>query len=232
MSRIPEVTLDDRGFQDLVNEARLRLSQRCPEWSEHNVSDPGITLVELFAWMTEAIIYRLNRVPEKLHVTLLNLLGIKIEPPVAATTELRFRLTAPSDRARRDPRRRHRGRHAPHAERPGDRVPDLRRLHDPAAAAGLLRGQARRRREGHRRRARASPKPQGAGSERLRYAARAGDALYLGFDVPLANILLVVDVDCSQARGAGVDPEDPPLRWEVSAAEEETGWLEARWSRT
>ncbi len=99
MSRIPEVTLDDRGFQDLVNEARLRLSQRCPEWSEHNVSDPGITLVELFSWLTEAIIYRLNRVPEKLHVTLLNLLGIELEPPVAATTHLRFRLSAPLDRA-------------------------------------------------------------------------------------------------------------------------------------
>src|ERR1700751_459465 len=96
MARIPEVTLDDRTFQDIVNEARLRLSQRCPEWSEHNVSDPGITLVELFAWRTEAIIYRLNRVPEKLHVTLLNLLGIELEPPVAATTQLRFRLAAPA----------------------------------------------------------------------------------------------------------------------------------------
>ena len=52
--RLPEITLDDRNFQDLVNEARLRISQRCPEWSEHNVSDPGITLIELFAWMTEA----------------------------------------------------------------------------------------------------------------------------------------------------------------------------------
>src|SRR5262249_53706319 len=95
-SRIPEVTLDDRNFQDLVNEARLRLSQRCPEWSEHNVSDPGITLVELFSWLTEAVIYRLTRVPEKLHVTLLTLLGIEREPPVAATTRLRFRLAAPA----------------------------------------------------------------------------------------------------------------------------------------
>src|SRR5215831_290353 len=99
MARIPEVTLDDRTFQDLVNEARLRLSQRCPEWSEHNVSDPGITLVELFAWMTEAIIYRLNRVPEKLHLTLLELLGIQLAPPNAASTKLRFRLSAPPTEA-------------------------------------------------------------------------------------------------------------------------------------
>src|SRR5258707_11572887 len=97
LSRIPDIPLDDRSFQDLVNEARLKLSQRCPEWSEHNVSDAGITLVELFSRLTEAIIYRLNRVPAKLHVTLLNLLGIEMEPPVAATTRLRFRLSAPAD---------------------------------------------------------------------------------------------------------------------------------------
>ena len=134
MARIPEVTLDDRTFQDLVNEARLRLSQRCPEWSEHNVSDPGITLVELFAWLTEAIIYRLNRVPEKLHVTLLNLLGIQLEPPVAATTVLRFRLAAPADRGRRDPGGRDRGRHRAHRQRGSDHLPDRRGLHDPSRA--------------------------------------------------------------------------------------------------
>ena len=47
--RLPDVRLDDRDFQDLVNEARHRISQSCPEWTEHNVSDPGITLIELFA---------------------------------------------------------------------------------------------------------------------------------------------------------------------------------------
>ena len=146
MSHLPEVTLDDRRFQELVNEARLRISQRCPEWTEHNVSDPGITLVELFAWLTEMVIYRLNRVPEKLHVTLLKLLGIELEPPIAATTQLRFRLSAPADRARPDPGRRDRGRDDPHGERRGHRLPDDRGLHDPAARADGIRGQARRRR--------------------------------------------------------------------------------------
>src|SRR5205823_1412237 len=51
------------------------------------------------------------------------------------------------------------------------------------------------------------------------------DALYLGFDVSLARLVMRVDVDCSQARGAGIDPEDPPLCWEVSTAEGE--WKEA-----
>src|SRR5438067_556450 len=92
---LSQIVLDDRNFQELVNEARLRITRTCPEWTEHNVSDPGITLIELFAWMTEMLIYRVNRIPDKLHVALLELLGIGLEPPSAATAELRFRLAAP-----------------------------------------------------------------------------------------------------------------------------------------
>src|SRR5213595_4096686 len=92
---LQQIVLDDRSFQELVNEARLRITRTCPEWTEHNVSDPGITLIELFAWMTEMLIYRVNRIPDKLHVALLELLGIGLEPPSAATTEIRFRLAAP-----------------------------------------------------------------------------------------------------------------------------------------
>ena len=90
--RLPEIQLDDRRFQDLVSEARLKINRACPEWTEHNVSDPGITLIELFAWMTEMTIYRLNRVPDKLHVALLDLLGIQLDGPTAARTAVRFRL--------------------------------------------------------------------------------------------------------------------------------------------
>ena len=69
----------------------------------------------------------------------------------------------------------------------------------------------------------ASPK----GADQLPFGTppKVGDALYLGFDVPLGRLLLQVDVDCSQAKGAGVDPEDPPLVWEVGAGDGE--WLEA-----
>src|ERR671936_818553 len=89
---LQQIVLDDRNFQELVNEARLRIHRTCPEWTEHNVSDPGITLIELFAWMTEMTIYRLNREPDKLHVALLDLLGIRLDGPSAATTSLRFKL--------------------------------------------------------------------------------------------------------------------------------------------
>jgi len=96
---LPEVMLDDRRFQDLVNEARARIAQSCPEWTEHNVSDPGVTLIELFAWMTDTLIYRVNRIPDKLHVALLDLLGVQLAPPAAASTDVRFRLSAPSAEA-------------------------------------------------------------------------------------------------------------------------------------
>ena len=94
---LPQVQLDDRRFQDLVNEARLRIAHSCPEWTEHNVSDPGITLIELFAWMTDMLVYRVNRIPDKLHVVLLELLGVQLHGPTAARTHVRFRLAAPPD---------------------------------------------------------------------------------------------------------------------------------------
>ena len=50
---LPAPNLDDLRFQrDLVDEARRRIIHYCPEWTEYNLSDPGITLIELFAWMT------------------------------------------------------------------------------------------------------------------------------------------------------------------------------------
>ena len=67
--------LDDRSFQDLVDEAKRLIPRFCPEWTDHNVSDPGVALIELFAWMTESMIYRLNRVPDKTHITFLDMIG-------------------------------------------------------------------------------------------------------------------------------------------------------------
>ena len=92
---LPAPNLDDRTFQDLVNEARRRIPLHCPEWTDHNLSDPGITLIELFAWMTEMLIYRLNKVPDKNYTKFLELLGLRLTPANPATTEVSFRLTAP-----------------------------------------------------------------------------------------------------------------------------------------
>jgi predicted phage baseplate assembly protein len=87
--------LDDRTFQQLVDDARRLVHRRCPEWSEHNISDPGITLIETFAMMVDQLIYRLNRVPDRNYVKFLELLGLELRPPGAAEGEVTFWLSAP-----------------------------------------------------------------------------------------------------------------------------------------
>ena len=92
---LPVPNLDDRTFQDLVSEARSRIPHHCPEWTDHNLSDPGITLIELFSWMTEVLLYRVNKVPDKNYVTFLDLIGIKLAPATPAIVDMTFRLSAP-----------------------------------------------------------------------------------------------------------------------------------------
>ncbi|MBD2037665.1 baseplate J/gp47 family protein [Leptolyngbya sp. FACHB-321] len=67
--------LDDRTYDDLVEEARSLIPTYAPEWTNHNPSDPGITLIELFAYLTELLIYRLNRVTDANVVSFLKLLN-------------------------------------------------------------------------------------------------------------------------------------------------------------
>ncbi|QQO09008.1 putative baseplate assembly protein [Breznakiella homolactica] len=87
---IPKSNLDDRTFDDIVDEAIRLIPRYCPEWTNHNPTDPGITLIELFAWMTELTLYRLNQVPEKTYLSLLELMGLSLIPPQAARAVIRF----------------------------------------------------------------------------------------------------------------------------------------------
>lgn len=86
----PIPNLDDRRFQDLVDEAKRMIPNFLPEWTNHNVSDPGVALIELFAWMTELTLYRLNRVPDRLYTSFLDLVGISPYPAEAATVPVSF----------------------------------------------------------------------------------------------------------------------------------------------
>ena len=84
--------LDDRTFNDLVAQAKTLIPRYTPEWTNFNESDPGITLLELFAWMTDIIIYRLNQVPERNYIKFLQLLGIQVNPAAPANAALTFKL--------------------------------------------------------------------------------------------------------------------------------------------
>src|SRR5579883_1357831 len=95
---IPAPKLDDRTYADLVAEALRLIPRYCPEWTNHNPSDPGITLLELTAWMTELILYRLNRVPEKNYLAFLDLIGVRLRPPQPAHALLTFELVEGAER--------------------------------------------------------------------------------------------------------------------------------------
>lgn len=87
---IPSPNLDDRTHKDIIDEAIRLIPHYCPDWTNHNPTDPGITMIELFAWMVEMLIYRLNRVPEKTYLTLLDLVGLSYTDPQASRVLLSF----------------------------------------------------------------------------------------------------------------------------------------------
>jgi hypothetical protein len=70
---LPE--LDDRRFDDLMAEARALIPARDPGWTDHNPTDPGITILELFAWLNEVLMYRINRITSDNTLTFLRLLN-------------------------------------------------------------------------------------------------------------------------------------------------------------
>ncbi len=82
--------LDTRKFEDLLHEAQLRIPRYTPDWTDFNDSDPGITLVQLFAWLTEMMLYQMNRVPERNYIKFLQMLGLELQPAQAATAHLTF----------------------------------------------------------------------------------------------------------------------------------------------
>ena len=94
---LPAPNLDDRTFQDIVDEAKRLIPRYTPEWTNHNLSDPGVALVELFAWMSEMVLFRMNQVPDRLFVHFLNLVGITPFPPAVARADLTFWLSAVQD---------------------------------------------------------------------------------------------------------------------------------------
>jgi len=94
LPKLPKANLDDREYQDLIEECLLRIPRYCPEWTNHNPSDPGITMIEMFAWLTHQMLLRFNQLPRRNYILFLELLGIRLEPPNPATTEVTFYLVS------------------------------------------------------------------------------------------------------------------------------------------
>jgi predicted phage baseplate assembly protein len=75
--------LDDRDFEALLQSANT-------DWNDLTPGDPGVVLLEAFAYLTEQLLYRLNRLPDKAYVAFLRLLGVTLNPPTAAWVKLKF----------------------------------------------------------------------------------------------------------------------------------------------
>ena len=191
---LPAPNLDDRRFQELVDDAKRLVQQRCPEWTDHNVSDPGVTLIELFAWMTDQLLYRLNRVPDRNYVKFLDLIGVRLFPPTAARADVTFWLSAPQPGRADDPGRDARSRPcAPSARRRSSFTTDERARDRRRASSTRVASHDR---------PTTSPQPRG----RARRAARAssastqtpkpGDALLLGLSDAAPSCAVALRFDC------------------------------------
>src|SRR5215211_768655 len=87
---LPAPRLDERDHADLLEEAVARIPRYVPEWTDWNQSDPGITLLSLQAWLTEALLFQLNRLPELNYLKFLQLLGVSQRVAQPAHAELTF----------------------------------------------------------------------------------------------------------------------------------------------
>jgi hypothetical protein len=86
---LPIPTLDDRTFDQLVEEAKTLIPKHFPAWTDHNYSDPGIAFMELFAFLIENMIYQIDRVPDRSLEHFASLLGVARTP--GEPTEILFR---------------------------------------------------------------------------------------------------------------------------------------------
>ena len=223
---LPVPNLDDLRFQrDLVDEARRRIIRYCPEWTDYNLSDPGITLIELFAWMTEMLVYRLNRVPERSYLKFLELLGFQLQPASSARVELTFHLSTPlplsegNDTTALIPQGLEVSTRATEEDQEVIFTVDERVLIAPPRLIQLRKSDDVRRNYLPRLGlepfyAFSRPKPE------------PGDTFYLGFDESqdLQGMILRLAFECEQTMAVGVRREDPPWVWECSTGA--GGWEE------
>jgi hypothetical protein len=88
--------LDDRSYAQLRDELIARIPVYAPQWTDHHPSDPGITLLELFAFLGENLLYRFNQIPDATKIAFLNLLDIQMLPATPATAMVAFETTSPA----------------------------------------------------------------------------------------------------------------------------------------
>lgn len=213
---LPAPNLDDRGFQNLVDDARRLVRHRFPEWSDHNISDPGITLIEAVAHMVDQLIYRLNRVPERNYLEFLDLLGLEMRPASSARTRVTFWLSASQSqtvtvRAATEVSTDRTDIAEPvvfSTDRALDVVPcSSEQVCSAPAGADVI---DRTLSLGH------------GGFDCFSSSPTPDDALLIGLSNPVPSCAVLLRISC-RVSGVGVDPRRPPLRWEALT---DRGWVD------
>lgn len=217
---LPAPNLDDLRFQrDLVDEARLRIIRYCPEWTEYNVSDPGITLIELFAWMTEQMVYRLNQVPDKNYVKFLDMIGVELMPAASARAELTFRLSIPLPFALAEDLRAVIPRGLEVATTATPDAPEVVfTTEEPLVITGPMLSQLRGEDFHRNYLPRLAFEPfQAFGAGR----PQVGATFYLGFEPEhnIAGHVIRLRFRCERTEAVGIRREDPPLVWECAVGD-------------
>ena len=64
--------LDDLRYKKIFSDSLKLIPQYTKDWTNFNAADPGITLIQMFSWMTEMVLYRVNKVPDESYVHFLN----------------------------------------------------------------------------------------------------------------------------------------------------------------
>lgn len=212
---LPSPNLDDRRFQQFVDDAKRYIQQRAPEWTDHNVSDPGVTLVETVAHMADQIVYRLNRVPEKNHLAFLDLIGITLFPPSASRADVTFWLSAPLEEVVRLPVGTEVATTRTESEEAVVFATETELSVVPSALAFLVVQQS-----GEPVVDRTSDLAEGKDLHCFAESPRPGDCLMFGLTAAVPHCAVALTLD-SRVDGVGVDPRQPPLVWEAWT---EDGW--------
>ena len=207
---LPAPNLDDRRFQDLVDDAKRLVMRRCPEWTDHNVSDPGVTLIETFAFMTDQLLYRLNQVPDRLYVKFLELIGLRLIPATPAQADVTFWLSAPAL--------------TPVGVPMGTSVATLRTEQDESVVFSTgedlqiipcsLNFVATQGADQDAQVDRTDELKMGQPFQVFSDVPRPADAMLVGLSNPVPNCVVRLDFDC-RVEGVGVHPDHPPLVWEA-----------------
>ncbi|MCA9922393.1 MAG: putative baseplate assembly protein [Anaerolineales bacterium] len=227
--------LDDRRFQDLVDEAKNKIPHYTPKWTDHNVSDPGVTLIELFAWLTETTLFRLNRVPERHYVKFMEMLGMTLQPPMPAKAPVTFWLTAPQESEVTINVGTEVATTQTETESSIIFTTDTSFVIQPPELNTILKRYTRS--NGKQDYATAlSPRrfADGIPDEKEPFEVfssepKVNDALYFGFTTDMSHHILGFEMAWQEASGSGIHPALPPLIWEASTGSTGTRWVECEW---